>query len=250
VTNQRIFLAVSLGAVFLAIFVVTTVILLTLIVPEREAALVKARPQSEAPPQVRLAEPTNQQYPWTSAPPRGAFDGLDTGRFEQGYGGAIGPFGSSGSREPYPPADWRRDGPVGPGWQSERGWTLDEYRFRPLDERERERMKSQGGSPYDWPYSRDERFQDPVFSPQYRTPDGFTSDWGETPYRFRPVDPPRTDPDSRRTTPGRQSPRSLADPGLFQQTPQWGATPPELPPPLPYLYPSLGPQENHRLTTR
>jgi hypothetical protein len=260
VTNQRLFLAASLGAVFLAIFVVTMLILLATVVPAWKEASVRDQPRPELPratgPQIQLADPTEWRDPRVSpAPSRDGLGVRQPERFGSGYGQAGAGFDGGRSPEPYPPADWHRDRPFASGSMTERGWAegswpMEAYRFRPLTESERRRLESRGDS-------RDERsgsgsaYPDRFVGPDVVIPDGFASDWGSSPYRFRPTDPPRRQaPEPWRAIPGPQPPRSLGDPGFFQPAPQWGATPPDVPQPLPYLYPSLAPDDGHRLTVR
>ncbi|UHD16637.1 hypothetical protein [Thiocapsa bogorovii] len=216
--NQRFDLVVIVGAIFLAIFVATAVILLVLGVPVRDS-----QPVADAvPAKMRpLERPQTFTVPKTPTPPT-------------------------------PPAAWRDDRFSQFGSRPDSGSVIDGYRFRPLDEREQRRFggwaDSRESGSTDWLGGGDRGLDDPVFRRDDRLPEGFTSGWSETPYRFRPTDPARR--------PLREPPRpgGFADQGFFESPPQWGATPPvlppPLPPPLPDLYPSLVPPNDPRLTVR
>jgi hypothetical protein len=217
VMNQRLGLALAVGAIFLAIFAVTALILLILGVPERD-------PEQVGAPAPRATRQPDRAQTFTAP-------------------------------EPYaPPAGWPDDRSFRYGSAPDQGSVLDGYRFRPLEERELRRLGGRTDALDDRSTAasgRDDRgFDGPVFRQDRGLPDGFTSDWGETPYRFRPTEPPRSPPDPWRPMQEQRSPRGSTDPGLFEPPPQWGATPPVLPPPWPELYPNLVPQNDHRLTVR
>jgi hypothetical protein len=244
--NQRLYLAVALGALFLTIVVVTTVIMVTLIMPVRQTASVADQPP--------IATRHPERAEWREPPSRDAFDGLRRDpyrvREERPWDG----IGALRSSEPDPRLEWRRDRAFAPGSFHDQGSALDGYRFRPLQERELKRIAPEDFASYQrytegsrW---RNEGFWDPALDRDAWTPNGFTSEWGASPYRFRPPDPPRAAPEPRRPTPSPQTPRGFTDPRLFEAVPQWGATPPELPLPPPYMYPSLPTQDDHRLSIR
>jgi hypothetical protein len=244
--NQRLYLAVALGALLLAIVVLTTVIMVTLVVPGRQAASVGDQPP--------IATGHPERTEWREPTSRDAFDGVRRDPYRAVEDRPWEGIGALGSSEPDPRLDWRRDGAFAPGSSPDHGSVLDGYRFRPLEERELKRIAPEDYASYQrytegsrW---RDDGFGDPALDRDAWTPDGFTSDWGASPYRFRPPDPPRVEPDPWRRTPSPQTPRGFTDPRLFETVPQWGATPPELPLPPPYMYPSLPTQDDHRLTTR
>jgi hypothetical protein len=219
--NQRFDLVVIVGAIFLAIFLATAVIILVLGVPVRDSEPVA----DSVPAKTRQFDrPRSFTVPATPTPPT-------------------------------PPAGWRDDRFSRYEVLPDGGSVIDGYRFRPLEEREQRRFggwaDSRESESTDWLGGGDRGLDDPVFRSDDRLPKGFTSGWGETPYRFRPSEPARS-----LTEPGRRPPRDLrgpggfANPGLFEPPPQWGATPPVLPPPLPDLYPSLVAPNDHRLTVR
>ncbi len=215
--NQRFDLVVIVAAIFLAIFLATTAILLVLGVPGR------------------YGEPVVDSPPPTTRPPDRPriFTVPDT---------------------PTSPPVWRDERSFRYGSLREGGSAIDGYRFRPLDEREASRFGGWAATPEDRSADgfgeRDRGLGAPVFRRDDRLPQGFTSEWGETPYRFRPTEPSRSAPDTRRPPREPRGPRGFTDPRLFEPPPQWGSTPPMLPPPLPDLYPSLGPPNDHRLTLR
>ncbi|WP_120798305.1 hypothetical protein [Thiocapsa rosea] len=216
--NQRFDLLVIVAAIFLAIFVATSVILLVLGVPIRDAG------------------PVADSAPPTTRPPDR-------------------PRTFSVPDAPTPPPMWRDERAFRYGSLPDGGSVIDGYRFRPLDdERETSRFGGWAAIPdersVDGSGERNRGLGDPVFRRDERLPEGFTSEWGETPYRFRPTEPSRSPPDPWRPPRDPRGPRGFTDPRLFEPPPQWGATPPMLPPPLPDLYPSLGPPNDHRLTVR
>ena len=224
--NQRFDLVVIVGAIFFAIFVATAVILMVLGVPGRDP-----EPVADSAARPATPESTRQQdRPRTFTAPEA----------------------------PTPPQVWRDERSYRYGSQRDGGSVIDGYRFRPLDERELRRFGGWADIPEDrsadWSDGRDQGLDDPAFRRDDRFPDDFTSEWGGTPYRFRPTEPPRSAPDPRRPPRDPRGPRGLSDPRLFEPPPQWGATPPALPPPLPPplpdLYPSFVPPNDHRLTVR
>jgi hypothetical protein len=246
--NRRFDLAVALGAIFLVIFIVTTTILMSVGVFERTPDSAPA-PVGEAvspralPPQARSADP------WIDR--RGERPG--------------------GFRAPdpvQPRLEWRDDRTYGYGGMPDSGTTFEGYRFRPLEERELSRLEAPSTPrdgptmerSYGWPGAEsrqwwgngvgrgDPGLEDPVFRRDPRLPDDVTSDWGTTPYRFRPTEPQRGEPDSRRPMPPSRAPRGFMAPGLFEPPPQWGATPLEPPARWPELYPSLVSPNDRRLT--
>lgn len=248
--SQRLLIAVVLGTVFLAIFVATTLVLSTLMVPDERTTPRAASRDDPARSAVGLQRPTDRldgrglPYPWPA---------------EEGAGGA---FGGHAFQQPAAPAQVWQDPAMRqwgePGSPPMREAAPGNYRFRPLDERERERLHRQGEIPFDWTGDADRDPSESAFSPGDRQPDGLSFDWGATPYRFRPPDPPRSglgqpgvQPGAR---PGLQAPRGFVDPRLFESIPQWGASPldmlPGLPPTAPDLYPSLTPSNPNRLTIR
>ncbi|WP_296701114.1 hypothetical protein [Thiocapsa sp. UBA6158] len=224
--NQRFDLVVIVGAIFFAIFVATAVILLILGVPGRgpePVAETTARPATPGP----IRQPDRAR----------AF---------------------AEPAVPTLPPGWRDERSFGYGASRDGGSVIDGYRFRPLEEPELRRF----GGRADVPDARsangfgmqDRGLGDPVFRRDDRLPQDFMSDWGETPYRFRPTETPRSAPDPRRPPRDPRDPRGFTDPPLLETPPQWGATPPvllpSLPPPLPDLYPSFVPPNDHRLTVR
>jgi hypothetical protein len=261
--NQRLDLAVALGAIFLAIFVVTTAILLTLRLSERE-------------PETSQVSVDDADYSLSRPEQRPEDRRIDrrADRAEDRAGTFVPPdLDPSRLR-------WRDDRNYGYGAVPDQGSTFGGYRFRPLEEGELRRFEASSaaredrssdwsggwtsdrsadlstGRPDDrsrgWPADGSARgdrgLEDPVFSEDPWLPDNATSDWGTTPYRFRPTDPPRAEPGSRRPTQPPRVPRGSMAPGLFGPPPQWGATPFESPPPWPDLYPSLVSPNEHRLT--
>ena len=141
---------------------------------------------------------------------------------------------------------------------------LDRFRFRPLTERERQRMALEGRGPsYDDQshpapgvpehYSNrpgyPERTAKPTW-PSYGQPLIPTADWPHRGYSFRPYEtPPATR--SRWRSPyeegnGRRQP-GPADPW---SAPQWGSTPRDWSPRGERMYPSLDWWSDRRLTTR
>ncbi|WP_296806064.1 hypothetical protein [Thiocapsa sp.] len=215
--NQRFDLVFIVGAIFLAIFLATGVILLVLGVAVRDSEPVA----DSAPAKTRpLDRPRTFTVPDTPVPPT-------------------------------PPAGWSdkrfsryRALPDG-------GSVIDGYRFRPLEERELSRFggwaDSRESRSTDWLGAGERALDDPVFRRDDRLPEDFTSGWGETPYRFRPTEPTRSQTDPRRRPPrDPRRPGGVTDPGPFEPPPQWGV----LPPPLPDLYPWLAPPNDHRLTLR
>ena len=222
--NQRFELAVIMGAVFLATFVATALILLILGVALRDR-----EPVADSTPATRgqAARPQAFTLPDTSTPPAGWRDN----RFSR-----------------------YRALPDG-------GSVIDGYRFRPLEKRELRRFggwaDSRESGSTDWPGTagRGRDADDRVFGGEHRLPEDFTSGWGETPYRFRPTEPERDPGDPGRRPPvGPPGPGGFPGPGFLEPPRQWGATPsvlpPPMPPPLPDLYPSLVPPNDHRLTVR
>lgn len=215
--NRRLDLALAVGAIFFAIFAVTALILVILGTPGRQEEQLGA----PAPRPTRQTEWT----PSLTAP------------------------------DPYvPTAVWPEDRAFRYGAAQDQGSVLDGYRFRPLDEREVKRFGWRTDALDDGSTAasgRDDRGSDgPVFRQDSGLPDGFTSDRGETPYRFRPIEPRGSPPDPWRPMQDQRSPRGFTDPRPFEPPPQWGATPPLLPPPWPDLYPNLVPHNDHRLTVR
>ena len=220
--NQRFDLVVIVGAIFFAIFVATAVILLVLGVPGSDS-----EPVADA----------------TARPPT-------TGTTRQPDRPRV--FAEPAA--PTSPPGWRDERSFRYGSSRDGGSVIDGYRFRPLEEPELRRFGGRADVPDDRSAdgfgTKDRGFDDPVFRRDDRLPQDFMSDWGETPYRFRPTEPPRSAPDPRRPPRDPRGPRGFADPPLFEPPPQWGATPPVLPPPLPDLYPSFVPPNDHRLTVR
>jgi hypothetical protein len=251
VTNQRLYLAVALAAIFLVIFALTTGILVTLELPREQAAPTgddvsgKTRPAARPEwlyqgggfvptPHDRFADPQEERL--RAAAERSA--------------GPVGRYG--GGADPASPMEWQAAGPIGPGSTTNPRSPFEGYRFRPLEERERRRMERQsedtddrrfGG--YRWP---DDASRDHPLYPETPFWDSSTSGSDTEPYRFRPVEPPRSTTDPWRSKPGPPARGGYVDPRIFEPIPQWGATPPELPPPIPYMYPSLTTEEDHRLS--
>jgi hypothetical protein len=253
--NQRLFLAVALGAVFLATVVVTTIVLVNWIVPRPEIAALRERAEPTQTSPMRVDRPSDLET-GVRAGNAGdeAWRGADRPVGGGGWGaapdvGRAGPSGLDASAE-------RSIGGTDTGqWSSSRGasrWSQGEtYRFRPLDARERARLEQQG--PGSWSGAeRGSWSRDPgvgVWSaPTEGFPQGFGGEWETAPYRFRPVDPPSPPPDRRRAIPSLQEPGWQLDSPLFDPAPQWGAMPPDRPMPLPDLYPSLNPDADRRLT--
>lgn len=216
--NQRFELVVIVGAISLAIFVATAVILMVLGLPGRDREPVA----DSAPAKThQLDRPRTFSVPDTSTP---------AGVWRDERSSRYGAFPDGGS-------------------------VIDGYRFRPLDEHELRRFGGRADAredrPMDWLGGGDRGLDDPVFRRDDRLPEDFTSEWGETPYRFRPTEPSRSRADPRHRSPrDPRGPGGFADPRLFEPPPQWGATPPVLPPPLPDRYPSLVAPNDHRLTLR
>lgn len=199
VTNQRLYLAVVIGGVFLAVFALTTVILLTFVAPGREAATGRSESpiapiaterapwSATPPPDDRARATTGEDWGWPPSemarPPREPWRAGETG-WPGSYPGIRAP--DRGQTSAWSPAR----SPTPDAWQTPRS-ERPSYQFRPLDERERQRM----GLP-------DHAFGDGASVGTWMTPDP-ASEWGSA-YRFRPLDPPRT---SRETPP-----RSALDP--------------------------------------
>ncbi|MFB1486370.1 MULTISPECIES: hypothetical protein [unclassified Thiocapsa] len=219
--HQRFDLVVIVGAIFLAIFVATAVILRFLGVPGRDAESV-----ADSPPAAtrQLDRPRIFTVPDAPTPAQG----------------------------------WRDERSLRYGSLRDGGSVIDGYRFRPLEEPELRKFGGRADTPddrsADGSGARDRGLDAPLFRRDDRLPEGFPSEWGETHYRFRPIEPPRSAPDPWRPSRDPRRPPGFTDPGLFEPPPQWGATPPvlplPLPPPLPDLYPSLIPPNDHRLTVR
>ena len=223
--NQRFDLVVIVGAIFFAIFVATAVILMALGVPGHD-------PEPVAETTARPATPATTRYP--DRPRTFAVPDVPT--------------------PPTTPAGWRGERSFRYGSSRDGEPVIDGYRFRPLEERELRRFGGWADTPEDrspdWSDGTDRALDAPAFRRDDRLPEDFTSEWGETPYRFRPTEPPRSAPDPSRPPRDPRGPRGFTDPRLLEPPPQWGATPPVLPPPLPDLYPSFVPPNDQRLTVR
>lgn len=249
--NQRLLIAVVLGTIFLAIFVATTLVLSTLMVPDERTTPRAASGDDPA------ASPVGLQRPKDYLDGRGVPDAWTA---DERAGGA---FGGHAFQQPAAPTQLWLD-PAMRQWGEPdappmRASAPGDYRFRPLDERERERLYRQGEIPFEWTGRLDRDPAQSAFSPADRQPDGLSFDWGAAPYRFRPPDPPRSGPaqpgaKQPGARPGPHAPRGFVDPRLFEPVPQWGASPldglPGLPPSAPELYPSLTPSNPNRLTIR
>lgn len=142
--------------------------------------------------------------------------------------------------------------------------TVDAYRFRPLDQRERRRMEQQSagaygesyGVPrYDLPADDGGRPQTPAIPRDYGMdpmgPESWQQGWGSEGYSFRPVAPAsrsqgRWQGPYSAPRPSRPYPPDAPPP--FDEGIQWGATPRRLPPPSRRMYPALDGPNNRRLT--
>ncbi|NCA69850.1 MAG: hypothetical protein EOM91_07040 [Sphingobacteriia bacterium] len=209
-TNQRLYLSVALAAAFIAIFVITTLILSTLM-PGRESAPPPATPtvpRESAAPEARTDAPRQTRErlagPWLGPPAATPPDRQD--------GPAI---------RSDPHADWRRDWPHGSG-HAEGVSPFTAYRFRPLDERERQRVdqtadgSSRAGPT--WPLATGDRAGALGATPWPGAEDETTRS------HFRPLDPPRATPSPRRPATDRTG-RPWPAPPL--QDPIWWVAPSE-----------------------
>lgn len=145
------------------------------------------------------------------------------------------------------------------------------YRFRPLGERERQRIEERARSPYgpsypypsagdSWPtegqpaigppptYGVDPTTRDPWM----RTWDGGGT-WGPERYGFQQPGPAQPNRDLGQRPYSSPPPRGdwpPPDPGPFQEPNQWGAIPPERTPPSYRMYPYLDLHRDRRITAR
>lgn len=251
-TNQKLYLAMTLAAVFLLIFALTAGILLTLDLSGEKTASI-AEDDSAMPGPTARPGWAGREGAFLETP-RDRFASDPEERFraaDEGWGGVTGRHGGA---DTYPPMEWQAGVPIGPGSAADARSPFEGYRFRPLEERERRRIERQRGDVddrafggYRWPH---EPFPDHALRPETPYWDGTRSETEIEPYRFRPVEPPRstTHPWKGRAEP--RAPGGYIDPRILEPIPQWGATPHELPPPLPYLYPSLAPEGDNRLSVR
>jgi hypothetical protein len=142
---------------------------------------------------------------------------------------------------------------------------VETFRFRPLSERERQRIEQQAQVPYGaYPRSREPwQPRTPREDVPPRTYGGYQGEpwgpgwdgrgWGTEGYGMRPAEPPG------RSRPRWESPYAApvwpgegypSDPELFDKPPQWGVVPPQRLPPSQRMYPSLDMPRDRRLTAR
>lgn len=160
-----------------------------------------------------------------------------------------------GYAESFPPAS-----PI------ERG-AEESFRFRPLSERDRDRIDRQaqgsygpyGPTPEQWqPRQPRTTPPDPAYGgyPAGREPLGPAWDypgWGTEGYSLRQVEPSRGTRDRWQgpyTSPARPGEAYRPEPSPFQVPPQWGVVPPERVPPSYRMYPSMDLTRERKLTAR
>ncbi len=241
-TNRPLYLGVALGAIFILIFAVTTVILMTVTPPPGPAVA----PAERAPTVTRPMDREAWDRPLSPPPQTGP---AETTARQGRHGLADGR--PPGTARPDPHAQWRDNWPLGAGASGTPGSGFAGYRFRPLEERELRRLEQQSYVDGDW--STDWSRQPRERSGEGAAPSGSwqDEDWGTAGewmgYRFRPLDPPRTQASPRPDQPTQPYPWVPSEPYSYPLAPlpQWGVAPP--PRALPERYPALSPRPDRRL---
>lgn len=235
-TNHRLYLAVAFGAVFLGIFMATTLVLMPLFRP-----IGPIGPVGPVGPIGPGASPDHAP----AAPSPGIERLPPASRAEP----LLRPPGAS---EPSHGPNWRGDWPFGAALQADRGTSISGYRFRPLEERELRRLEREQFSaeppPDLWQTGQPGRAMrwDGSFEDGRRPDEGV--DRGASEYRFRPLDATRS-PSAPRLPLQILPPAGVAEPWSPAEgpNPYPGPVPGWRPAPWPDFYPNLQDAEGRRL---